>query len=146
MSEEKKLLVIATLKRLKRPCTTLDLAKGLGMSRKEANPLLYAFQSEGLIKKVHESNPPMWDLTPSGQLYGTKMKESNIVRGRGRGLLGLSAYPITPGGMDTLSSQRQHQNFNAPPTQLDAAQNFSAPPTQLGGFCYLKEELLCMFD
>ncbi len=107
MSEEKKKVVIGTLKRLHRPCTTLDLAKDLGMSRKEANVLLYAFQKDGLIKKVQESNPPLWDLTPSGQLYGTRM--ANVGRGRGRGLLGLAVPSSSPVGTDSWASRaRDH--------------------------------------
>ena len=110
--EGKKLLVINTMKHLRRPCTTLDLAKGMGMTRKEANPLLYAFQSEGLIRKVQESNPPLWDLTPEGDYYGTKKKESGVGRGRGRGLLSLPSSTYSPGAMATNVGGNCHLDSN----------------------------------
>ena len=104
--ESSKLKIISTLKRLRRPCTTLDLAKGLGVKRNEINPLLYELQRQGLIKKVQESNPPLWDLTEYGNTYGSIKKgvstgQSSIGKGRGRGLLSL---PQTP----SISAQEMH--------------------------------------
>ena len=81
MAEDIKLTVINTLKRQRRPCTTLDLARALSMKRQQVNPLLYDLQKQGLINKVRESNPPMWDLSPEGAIYGCR-------KSAGRGILG----------------------------------------------------------
>lgn len=97
--EKSKLVIIRTLKRLRRPCTTLDLASALDMKRTAVNPILYDLQRQGLIRKVQESNPPMWDLTDNGFTYGTRKGvtggQSSAGRGRGRGVLSLLA-PTSP--------------------------------------------------
>ena len=95
--EEMKLTVISTLKKLRRPCTTLDLASSLGMKRSEVNPFLYELQKQGLIKKVQESSPPKWDLTNEGAMYGVRKSAQRPARGRGRGILSLVSGVSRPG-------------------------------------------------
>ena len=56
--------IISALKKLGRPASTRDLADALSLKKSETNTLLYDLQSRGLIRKVQESNPPRWDLTP----------------------------------------------------------------------------------
>jgi len=93
------------------------------MTRKEANPLLYTFQSEGLIRKVQESNPPLWDLTPAGDFYGTKMKESSVGRGRGRGLLGLPTFAYTPPGRMAASSAGGNHHLDSNTSHPSSSEN-----------------------
>ena len=56
--------IISALKKLGRPASTQDLADALSLKKSETSTLLYDLQSRDLIRKVQESNPPRWDLTP----------------------------------------------------------------------------------
>lgn len=121
-SEETKLTVIRTLKKLRRPCTTLDLASALGLKRSEVNPFLYDLQRQGLIRKVQESNPPMWDLTSEGSMYGLRRSSQSPV-GRGRGLLAhVQAMSLGTGAAGATSHGAPPRNNHSHlPTQPQAA-------------------------
>ena len=115
MSEEKKLSIISTIKRLHRPCTTLDLARNLSMTRTEANPLLYEFQKQGLIEKVQEGNPPKWNLTPAGQLYGIKKCGAELDSfGCGRGINRTAGIGLGHLGLDVHGHIGKLSFFNEP--------------------------------
>lgn len=114
--EESKQTVLETLRRLRRPCTTLELATALGKKRSEINPFLYDLQKQGLIKKVQESSPPKWDLVSDGVTYhvrksGISDPAARRGRGRGRGLSSM-APPTNPGfqGMQQRAMQ-SHSPF-----------------------------------
>lgn len=85
-------LVIGEIKRSGRPCTTLELARAVGMStRKEINPTLYKMAQQGLLKKVQE-RPPLWQVAQGGPMQGMGVNtgahgrdRDNRGRGRGRG-------------------------------------------------------------
>lgn len=102
-SQEYKLTIINTIKTLRRPCTTLDLARSLKVKRTEINPYLYDLQKQGLIKKIQESNPPKWDLTGAGNMYGVRKGPTSTLGqnpaakrgGCGRGILSfVSSLPL----------------------------------------------------
>ena len=88
--------VIRELKRSGKPCTTLEVARAVGLqSRKDVNPTLYNMQRQGLLRKVREQ-PPLWQLTQSGEMQfgigpGSKLRGTlqspgdGLGRGRGRG-------------------------------------------------------------
>ena len=73
--------VINELKRVGRSCSTLELARALGMNRKDINPTLYSMKSQNLLQKVQET-PPRWQLTQGGVMQGVSGAHG---RGRGRG-------------------------------------------------------------
>ncbi len=117
-AEECSLTIIGTLRKLRRPCTTLDLAKAVGMTRKEVNPYLYALERQGRVKKVQESNPPKWDLTEAGVMQGIRKGASVGQRsaGRGRGMLVPSSPPRGPPSGDPYSFHAQsHSNSPSSP-------------------------------
>ena len=92
--------VINELKRVGKPRTTLELARALGMSRKDVNPTLYGMESRGLIQKIQES-PPRWQLSRGGVMQGVRGAHGRGTgRGRGRGGGGRGAPPtsVSPHG------------------------------------------------
>ena len=63
-------LVIGEIKRSGRPCTTLELARAVGMNtRKEINPTLYEMERQGALKKVQDQ-PPLWQVAQGGPMQG----------------------------------------------------------------------------
>ena len=89
--------VINELKRVGRPRTTLELARALGMNRKEINPTLYGMESRGLIQKIQES-PPRWQLSQGGVIQGVSGAHGRgRGRGRGRGVPPTSVSVSPPG-------------------------------------------------
>ena len=84
-------LVIGEIKRSGRPCTTLELARAVGMnSRKEINPTLYKMAQQGVLKKVQDQ-PPLWQVVQGGPIQGIGVntgahgRDRDFSRGRGRG-------------------------------------------------------------
>ena len=85
-------LVIGEIKRSGRPCTTLELARAVGMNtRKEINPTLYKMERQGMLKKVQDQ-PPLWQVAQGGTMQGMGVNtgahgrdRDNRGRGRGRG-------------------------------------------------------------
>ena len=85
-------LVIGEIKRSGRPCTTLELARAIGMNtRKEINPTLYKMERQGMLKKVQDQ-PPLWQVAQGGPMQGMGVNtgahgrdRDNRGRGRGRG-------------------------------------------------------------
>ena len=135
-SGDSKLTIVNTLKSLRRPCTTLDLARALGVKRGEVNPILYDMQRQGLLKKVQESNPPMWDLTDAGFTYGIRKSDAAGKipargRGRGRGLLGISEPTAwnPPVGAQTQAHSQSAFSFQS---QVPSSSPSSSPFTFQG--------------
>lgn len=119
--------VINELKRSGRPCTTLEVARALGMqNRKEINPTLYNMQKQGLLKKVQET-PPLWQLTPRGTGVmqgvsgsGGHRGDRGRGRGRGRGSRGRGAPPTSsPPGYKFPSNPQ----YNFPPSATSLSAN-----------------------
>ena len=94
--------VIGEIKRSGRPCTTLELARAVGMnSRKEINPTLYKMAQQGVLKKVQEQ-PPLWQVAQGGPMQGVNTgahgrdrdhRGTGRGRGRGRGATPTSGSP-----------------------------------------------------
>ena len=142
--------VIGEIKRSGRPCTTLELARAVGMnSRKEINPTLYKMAQQGLLKKIQDQ-PPLWQVAQGGQMqgigvntgaYGRDRDHRGRGRGRGRGATPTSAsppgfkFPANPQYQFPSSSTMANFGFGrgrgkAPPlptSAATAAPKFTAP-------------------
>ena len=94
--------VIGEIKRSGRPCTTLELARAVGMnSRKEINPTLYKMAQQGVLKKVQDQ-PPLWQVAQGGSVqgigvntgvHGRDRDHRGMGRGRGRGATPTTGSP-----------------------------------------------------
>ncbi len=86
--------VVEHLKRVGGSCSTLDIAKAVGMTRKEINHIIYELQSRGALRRVQQS-PPVWELVQDmrgSQSLIMKLRGGATRMGRGRGR-GLSLTP-----------------------------------------------------
>ena len=90
------------IRKEKRPCTTLELAKSVGLKRQDLNRALYAMQSNGRLRKVRET-PPLWDVTSHAAAGGFRSTKAFYGRGRGRGVGRQTTPTQQPGGIQTGS-------------------------------------------
>ena len=123
MNEERVLFFISAIKRLHRPCTALDLAMSLGVTRAKVNPILYEFQKLELVKMVRECNPPKWDLTPTGNLYTYR---NNAVQISGRSKCGLSSSSAPTATQELNDSHLQSSSH------IDSPASVKSLPTLQG--------------
>ena len=125
MAEGGDLLPERLLKELKnrsRPVTTLELAKSVGVTRKQANPVLYNLERQGKIRKVQQQ-PPTWIMScpPRSEVRPSTWGPGQRGRGRGRGAwlsrISASGVPVGVGdrGRPQTSGFYIPQNSGASP-------------------------------
>ena len=57
--------ILQYLRSINRPSRALEVSKAVGLtSKKDVNSLLYQLERTGVVYKIHDSQPPMWALSP----------------------------------------------------------------------------------